>query len=322
MRRRAYSEGWIRDRYVPSPKTFGYSAATVAIARLFSDRREEWIRNLQETPGLVVFWAGDQFALVIIFHRDGKEAKERRQLIASAPGTNSALILDPQPAIAGFPVYFDFEGSWTNLIQGRGMRAYPRGIPTAPDGSGRESKERWGPRARWAANELLQRPFSGEAENRPSHLVGPFGIPSSERRLLEQGWIAHRVFVDPSRLPPYRGRQPGEVVLATGTFREGVRPSDLFGMLTRDCRVFPFLVVLDGARIVLGMFGQSARVSPAQSPAPRRPVLPTLQAALEGIELFRDVADRIQVPIDHRYDRLQPPAPAAGKSDAGRRLQN
>jgi hypothetical protein len=75
--------------------------------------------------------------------------------------------------------------------------------------------------------------------------------------------------------------------------------------LTEECRVYPFLYVLDSDRVMIGALGRSG-TGPASPSEGRRPVLGTLQESLEGIELIQVPAPSIRTVVDHRYDRLLP----------------
>ncbi|MGD0249885.1 MAG: hypothetical protein ABSB97_03215 [Thermoplasmata archaeon] len=149
-------------------------------------------------------------------------------------------------------------------------------------------------------------------QGRGGHLVGPFGLPFSQRKMLSRGWVAHRTLLDPARLPPFRGKSADQIVLISGTPRAGARPDVLFATLTREARVFPFLFSVASDRWLLGALGGSNPVG-AENRPPRRPVLPTLREFLEGIEIVQEGATGFTAPVDHRYDRLVP-APGATAS--------
>ncbi|MCI4364377.1 MAG: hypothetical protein L3K13_08835, partial [Thermoplasmata archaeon] len=289
VRRRAYAEGWLRDRYIPDPAAFGYPEASVIVQRPFADSSAKWSSLASEDPGCVFLWEGTQFGFAILFHRSEETAKEARLRLASAENASSSLLLAPALTEGELPVYFDFEGIWSNVVRAVGTLAYPRGLPRALSG-GAATPEPWSPRRRWAAEQLLGRPFGEGATGRPAHLVGPFGVPGAQRRLIETGWIAHRVLADPARLPPFQGRKPAEVVLASGLLREGSSSGQLFLNLTRECRVFPFLLATAGRRVLLGALGQPPAAPGLAVPgsAGRSSVLDVLQSRLTGIELFRE----------------------------------
>ncbi|MFZ0892249.1 MAG: hypothetical protein WB778_07405 [Thermoplasmata archaeon] len=307
-RRRAYEEGWLRDRYVPDPSRFGLPFAMFVVARPFVDRVADLVAEWQREPGNVVLWAGSQVALGVFFLPTVEEAKRiSNQFDALKLGSwhESITVRLDQPSI---PVYFDFEGLWSHLAAMAGTLAYPHGLGgPGPDGENdeRPAPGTLNPSMSWAVAELLHRPFVGQEQGRPGHLMGPLGLPFSQQKLLTRGWVLHRVFLEPSRLPAFKGRSADQVNLILGRPKSGTRPEELFATLTRDCRVFPFLYVASPERFLIAALGSSVPAAPTESgPEPRRPVLATLQANLEGIEIVQELAPNLVNHVDHRYDRL------------------
>ena len=307
VRRRAYDEGWLRDRYIPHPVPLGVPVASFVLLRPFADRFDETVRTLSADPASVVLWTGAQVALAVLLQP--KEADARRSIDPIvkrhlAPEPTVVTVRTDGPTV---PVYFDFEGLWCNLAGQSGTLAYPHGLGGASGRPGEEaptaslSSHQW-----WAIGELLRRPFTASEQGRGAHLVGPLGLPFSQRRLLERGWVVHRSILDPSRLPPYQGKAADQVVLISGAPTSRARPPELFASLSRDSRVFPFLFVVGRDRWLLGAMAGSGPV-PESIRTTRRPVLPTLREHLEGIEIVQEPAAAFRTPIDHRYDRLLPP---------------
>jgi len=309
VRRRAYEEGWLKDRYVPHPVPLGLPVVTFLLVRPYADRSEELLRTVSADPGAVLVWTGGPITLAVLFH--GTPVQPRRLVdritagrLAASP--TAVTVRADGPSV---PVYFDFEGLWCHLAGLEGTLAYPHGL----GGSERADEEDVARPAlsshqRWAVSELLRRPFAAAESGRGGHLVGPFGLPFSQRKILQRGWIVHRTILDPSRLPPYGGRAADQVVLITGTPRAGARPEVLFSTLTHESQVFPFLLAVGPERWMLGALGGSGPAPPERR-TPRRPVLPTLREYLEGIEIVQEPASSFSAPIDHRYDRLLPPEP-------------
>lgn len=311
VRRRAYEEGWLRDRYVPHPVPLGRPVVTFAIFRPYADRIDELVRTVASDPGAAVVWSGTQLTLAVLFHARADEARRLLDGIAAhrlAPEPVAVGVRSDGPSV---PVYFDFEGIWSNVAGLTGTLAYPHGLGGAL-GNGAEdgppvqpTPHQW-----WAISELLRRPFVAADQGRGAHLIGPLGLPFAQRRLLERGWVTHRAILDPSRVPPYQGKAADQVVLVTGRPRASARPEQLFATLSRESRVFPFLFVVGADRWLLGALGgTSPRAEP--EPGSRRPVLPTMREYLEGIEILQEPASSFRAVVDHRYDRLLPAPPRA-----------
>ncbi len=308
-RKRAYAEGWLRDRYVPAPTLFGFPEVTIALGRPFADQAQALAERWAGEPGNVLLWVGPAAALGVFFHRTAKESKAAGQRLARPELTASVLALHPRADENGVPAYFDFEGVWSHLSGAGGTQAYPKGLPPLPPQIDPENPGLWNPRRRWAARELLTRPFTAEEQGRAGHLVGTFGLPLAQKALLAQGWVLHRVLAEPANVPPFRGRLMDRVVFITGTLQEGIRPEILFATLCHECRVFPFLYAVDGPHLLIGALGQSLVGPGAEMPEtePRRPVMPTLQQSLQGIQVAEERAGGLRVVVDHRYDRIAPP---------------
>ena len=316
-RRRAYDEGWLRDRYVPHPVAFGRPLVSFLLARPFADRFDELVQLLSEEQSAVVVWRGTQVVLAVLFHR---QAPELQRLVGkleaghlAAPPSVTTVAADG-PAI---PVYFDYEGLWCHVAGFDGTLAYPHGLGGGEPGESEAAAPTaaLSPHQWWAASELVLRPFAATDPGRGGHLVGPLGLPFSQRRLLQRGVIVHRTILDPGRLPPYQGRAADQVVLVTGTPKVGARPDVLFATLCRESRVYPFLFATGADRWLFGALGGSTP-RPADDQGARRPVLPTMREYLEGIEILQEPASGFVSAVDHRYDRL---LPAAKPTDATKR---
>jgi hypothetical protein len=314
-RRRIYAEHWLTDRYVPSPTLFGYPEVTIAAGRPFADQQAALADGWAKEPGNVLEWTSPQLTLGVFFHRNARERRIALARIADSSRVSGLAIVHPDLEQNGLPVYFDFEGIWVHLSNGNGMSGYPKSLPPLPErlAADDEVTRRWTPRNRWAARELLLRPMQVETQGRPGHLVGPFGLPFAQRRLLEEGWLLHRVLAEPGQIPGYRGRLMDRTVLVTGTLAPGRSAADLFATLTRECRVFPFLFTSDETHVLIGLLGQRGPVEGPPDPvdAGRRSVMPLLRDTLREIQILEETTSAIRVPVDHRFDRLLPPEAAA-----------
>lgn len=314
VRRRAYEEGWLRDRYVPHPVPIGRPIVALFLLRPYADRYEELVRTLEADPATVFVWTGSQVALAVAFQREVAETQRLSERLVREKLSPAPLVVATRADGPTVPVYFDFEGLWCNVAGLSGTIAYPHGLgggeppadedpdPTSP------TSHQW-----WAISELVRRPFAAAEQNRGGHLIGPFGLPYSQRKILQRGWVVHRTLLDPSRLPPYQGRAADMVVLITGTPKPGGRPDLLFSTLTRESRVFPFLFAVAPGRWLIGALGGS-NPPPAEIQQVRRPVLPTLRDYLEGIEIVQEPAAGFRTALDHRYDKLLPAAARPAKS--------
>ena len=304
VRRRAYEEGWLRDRYIPHPVPLGRPFVTLMVARPYADRQEDFAGSLSEDEGNVLLWTGAQVAIAVFYHVKSTDPGKLADRIVAERLAPPPWVVSARADGPSVPVYFDFEGLWCHLASLEGTLAFPHGLGGGIDPES-ESEPRLSSHQQWALGELLRRPFVALDQGRGGHLVGPFGLPFSQRKLLARGWITHRTLLDPSRIPPFQGKLADQIVLVTGTPRADARAEKLFGVLTRESRVYPFLYAVGPDRWLIGALGASSP-PPAGERASRRPVLPTLREYLEGIEIMQEAASGFTSPVDHRYDRLIP----------------
>jgi hypothetical protein len=302
VRRRAYEELWLRDRYIPHPVPLGRPFVTFVLARPYADRFEEFAAFASADPNNVALWTGTQVGLGIYFHAKPTDPKRWSTRFEQQRFGAPPLVLSVRADGPTIPVYFDFEGLWCHLVGLPGTLAYPHGLGGAIEEE--PSDPLLTSHRMWAISELLRRPFRAVEDGQGSHLVGPFGLPFAQRKMLARGWVDHRTLLDPAPLPPYQGKSPDQVVMLSGAPRAGARPELLFSTLTRECRVFPFLFVVGSERWLIGALGAST--PPPTAEAGRRPVLATFREFLEGIEIVQEPADRFVARVDHRYERLLP----------------
>ncbi len=305
-RRRAYSEGWLRDRYIPNPVEFGLPFATFTLSRPFAERLGAFVQDRSRDGSVVFLASSPQLALAIAFHPTAEAASEavtlpERERLA---GWSFGIIADlREPSV---PVYFDFEGSFSHLGEVEGAEGYPQGLGGGPPHGASRPEEFATRRRGWGAGELVRRPFQGPDGARAAHRIGPVGLPWGQRKLLNQGWMAHRVLLDPVELPPFRGRSAPMQVFVVGAFRANARPEELFAALTRDAQVYPFLFAVGGGKLLLGALGQPPATA-GSLPSERASVMGVLKQRLEGIEILQEPAALLKTQIDHRYDRLFTP---------------
>ncbi len=302
IRRKVYAEGWIRARYIPDPRLFGLPWISFLLVRPFADWRGALAEAVSRDPRGVHLAVGPN--LVFSIHWEASEAAAGRRwaMIEKAGWAAGGLQLTVELTARSVPVYFDYEGLWANLTDRPGTSGYPRGLAGGAASPGSSPPGPMTPHQRWAVRYLLDRAATPSTRTGPVSPGGPFGLPFSVRRLLEQGWVAHRSILDPASLPPYQGRMANRTYFVVGTPRPGAQPERLFQQLAGECRVYPFLFVVGTDRWLIGAMGGARDGTP--STAPRRPVLPTIGGACQGIEIFEADGSSFLPQVDHRYDRL------------------
>ncbi|MDE1820202.1 MAG: hypothetical protein KGJ23_07325 [Euryarchaeota archaeon] len=319
VRKRAYEEGWVRDRYLPDPLLYGFTHATVALARPYADKAQDLGRAWSMEPGAVVLWQSAALLFEVILHSSIAQATKTAERLQRTDLASESLLLTPSLKEPNFPVYFDYEGLFANMAGIAGTTSYPRGLGGPASVGARRGSAISSDGLRRTTQELLLRPFTAPEDGRPGHLLGPVGLPRSQRRLVEQAWVERRVMPDPARIPQFQGRLADLTVFVRGEFLPGKTVSTLLPVLTEQCRVYPFLLVEHQGKMLLGAQGQSA-AGPSETvitiPS-RRPVLLTLQEHLKSIEVTQVRAAETTIWLDHRYDRLLVLAPSSPPNSPG-----
>ena len=292
IRRRAFLSGWLYERYVPSPKAVGASGVSISLAQPFSERWAGVVRSWRATPETVVLFASAETLLRVSYDyqpagggRGGAPQPDddwfRRSWTIRVPGVGSSV-----------PVFFDFEGAWARRVGSRTTVSYPQGLPESiPTTAGPNRLE---------LADLLLRPFSTLGSDSPIVRLSGVYLARRQRRLLERGFAAHRVFPSLSDLPPYRGGRAERVVFLSGLLRDGETLERLRGRLDAGRPVAPFLAAEGGGRVLFGMLAPS----PAREPSAAPPLLRVFEEALREIEIVREPVDTLFPVVDHRYDRL------------------
>ncbi|MDE1820811.1 MAG: hypothetical protein KGI98_08230 [Euryarchaeota archaeon] len=303
-KRRMYSRGWLRDRYLPALSLVGVPTVSFLLTRAFAERVQETVKRLQEDRETVHLWVAEETIFAVVFHRAVNSAKALGRAVAEGALGSDSFLLSVDPSAPSVPVYFDFEGIVAQWTGSASPARYPRPLPHVA-----ASRTIFAPLT--GLDPLLSRPFLASTQGRAEHLLGPAGLPRSQKRLLLSGKVEWRVMPSLSRLPPFHGVQLSHLVLARGRLRPGVRLLDLYRTLAQELQAHPFLLVSDTEHVLVGGVAVSRTEGTAEE-APGEPTatLPDVLATqLEGIELTRLPLRALRSPLFHRYDRLSGPPP-------------
>lgn len=316
-RRRAYGEGWVRDRYVPDPVAFGRPVLSFVLARPYAEQAASVQRRWSSVSGNALLWLGTPLALGVFFHENAAMARRTLARLTEADRLRDPLSLTVDLTEARVPVYFDFEGAWARVAGVPVSSEYPFGL-----GFGTSMFRATGPRRplpdrlKPAARELLDRPFQAEGPGLIRWL-GLGGLDRRQRELVEEGYLRPRTFLDPGHMPAYRGRRIDQVILVTGEMRDRSDPTSVLAELRASHHASPFLFAAEGPRVLLGLLGHSGGAPPSASEgdAPSAPLgsvlRELLQQRLHRVDVFREEGGSLRVPIDHRYGGLLAPPPTA-----------
>lgn len=287
-RRRMYEAGWLSDRFVPNPWALDVASIDFVLVHPGPTERtrleQEWAGDDEN----VLLWSGLNLLLGVFFR--GKPVPTR-----SENGTALSITADS----GSVPVYFDFARPWSRFVGADRESGYPRAVGSAL-GSGERA-----PRA--AVRGLLDLDdHDGGASGTHHPWHSTTGLSRGQQRLLQHRILESRTFLNLDALPPYRGRELGEIVFISGRLREGVSATDVFGALNNECRVSPLLLAEDGARILILALGQVDASTSNRTRVPRatRSVSATLDEALRDVRMTVEHTRSVRRLVDHRYARL------------------
>src|SRR5215469_15354755 len=292
-RRRAYVEGWVVDRYIPHPIAANVGFASIVIARPFA----EHIRSIEsqwaaQGTGSVLVW-GWTDTLVGVFL--GNETPLPLRTPAEVPGVfRSLYAVNINLRREAVSVYFDFEGAWVRAIGSVGTTGYPHSFPsTASSGQPPSSY-----RKRSRIEELV-------AKSMRSFPTGPlrtstFYLPRSDQRLLAEGAVDRRTFLEPRALLTLNRSTAHNLAFVTGTLIDGGQQK--LARRLASIGILPFLFAADDSRVIMGTLSRSP--GPSDLARPRPAVLKNLQEFLTQIEIWREPIDGMNQVVNHRYDRL------------------
>ena len=296
IRRRLLVAGWLHERYVPAPAAVGAPTVTAWLAQPFAERRAEVVRRLRTDHDVVVLCASPDTLFVVSFDRnlsrDGQDPRSSAVSLVPEQWLRHSWTFSASPGPNDMPVYFDYEGEWASRTGLASPISYPQRLPSEPVGAARPASR--------DIRALLDRPFEITLDEGVALRFSAARLPRRQRRLLVQGWAAHRVLPALTDLPPYRGGHDVRVVFVTGELKGGWSLDSLREGLFQDCRVAPFLAVQAEGRALFAMLSPAPDLLPARS----RSVLGLFQEALREIVVLREPLDTLFPLIDHRYDRL------------------
>jgi hypothetical protein len=313
-RRRAYAEGWVRDRYVPDPVAIGRPVVSFLLARPYAEEVGLVARRWAATPGNALLWLGTPMALGVFFHDSVANARRMVARLSDSERLRDLTSLTVDLHEARVPVYFDFEGAWARVAGLPVSSGYPFGLGFgASAGFGGGPRRPLPDRLRPATAQLLGG-AGAPAEAGLSRWLGIGGLDRRQREVLEEGYLRPRTFLDPAHLPEYRGRHIDQVILVTGEMRDRSDPTTVLSELRAVHHASPFLFAYEGPKVLLGLLGHAGAPAPAspQGDAPSAPLGPVLRESLarrlHRVDVFREEGGSLRAPVDHVYGSLLAPA--------------
>lgn len=288
IRRKAYEEGWLIDRYVPNPWATGAVSLECILAKPGASERAALEKEWAESPENVLLWSGLNSVFGVFFRKSPDPKPPSNSFSVGVTRTTGSL-----------PAYFDYSRLWARFLGANLSTGYPRSLAFAPD---RELKER----QTLLRNLLALNVPAGPTPTPRRNWHTPSGLPRSLQRLLDWGVAQSRTFLNAEAVPPYQGRVPSEVVFITGNLKPGSSGGSVLAELNQRCNVSPFLVADNGRAILIVTLGQLMTEAAGRRKVrtTARPVLSTLEPLVGDVQVTIERVDGMKKIVDHRYDRV------------------
>ena len=299
VRRRSYERNWLVDRYVPDFAALGRPILTFAIAQPYLESVWATVHRWRDRPENLLLWASAEAVFGVFASKPGAPLRVLAREIVAPPRHRSDLVVTVDTRQPTVPVFFDFEAAWARAVGIEGDLAYPQPIPTSPRGP---SGAALSPAELEAAVGLLGGTTGPKVVETSGGVGARAHLGRFERRILRDGIVQPRTFLNPAAVVRWVGGFPPQVTFLHGALRSGRRPEGLFHTALGDCGLRPFLFVTDDRSVFMahlsGGGGRSGRDHRTTTP-----VLPALQDWLSEIVVVRQPLDGLEVLTDHRYDR-------------------
>jgi hypothetical protein len=298
IRRRAFLSGWLKERFIPSPRALGIARIRFRLAQPFSDRRHDALEEFRSLNPVVLAASSETFFSVEFV----RSSSSSREVPGLGPDFRRGWVIDADTSQREVVAYFDYEGIWSRLSGIGVVVAYPRGLSGGMAGPGRGGHlaDRM---LSGALKDLVLRPFEFGITAPARLSFSQTRLPRTQRVLLRSGLAFRRVIPDFLEMPLIHDHRIDSIIFVTGRLRSGRSGSALFEDLVRRARSTPFLFASDGDRVILASLGPA----PQWSRTGHTPTLEVLADHLHDIEVVRDRLTSLYSFVDHRYDRCWTP---------------
>jgi len=276
-------------RFVPDGAELGMPYLTLIVGSTFVERSDDVVAAWAADPSLTTLWRSNESLLGVFLGPKPRGVEEGLQL----QFTLSADVRGPT-----VPVYFDFEGFWSQWTGLLPTLSYPQSAPGVGPHSAQTLDSLGLARKRSAVREINQGWRAAAPGDRPPRGEPP--LPRRLRRLVESRHVQARVFPDLRKVPSPQGKPIEGLSLVHLRFRGGRRPEVFFRELVRR-GVYPFLCVTDGGRAIIGT------VSRPDEPYADRLQLDLSSEFGEEVGVARFPLRNLEVQVSHRYGGISVP---------------
>lgn len=189
-----------------------------------------------------------------------------------------------------------------------GLKSYPRGLPssTFTDGGAGSSLNS---RDSAALDSLLGRPFGERRDGHPSSWLRRIAYAPRQRRLLADGLVDFRTFLNPVECRKWVRTFPSDIVCVVGNLKDSATPEKSFVDLVQ-AGVLPFLFASDAKRVVFAFLTDRGEEGDLVGSPSSPGVVRALDHSLADIVALREALDFTTTAVNQRFNR-----PGRGRSE-------
>lgn len=296
--RRMHLNELVGERYVPDLGLFEAPYVSIFLAKPFAEEEKEFREVWSHDRSIVHLWSSPGALLGVLAHASPEEGSLWSDRCKGLREKGRLASITTDTRVSGIPVYFDFEGVWAHLFCQSRSQDYPRPLCSQ---SGRPPGDL--SKLRSTLADLTRRPLIDPGSSTDS--IRRSFLPRPQRQLMERGLARHRLFLDPTQIPPLKGYSIVSLVFVSGQLLPGESSVELFLALRDLCQVSPFLFATDKEKVLMGTLAirEDSEIEAVAADV-KSPVIRVLSHFMNEVEVVRMPLDRLRVLIDHRYDRI------------------
>jgi len=131
IRRRAFTSGWLEERYIPTPSAVGALGATFILAQPYAEYWEDVIQAFRDNRDVVLLWASPETIFSVSFNRG---TPDLANFLVPPKLVHRLWKIVAKPGAGDVPAYFDYEGAWSWGILNTPPLSYPRSFANRTGG--------------------------------------------------------------------------------------------------------------------------------------------------------------------------------------------
>jgi hypothetical protein len=292
----SYSDRVVFDRYVPNFRLLGLQRARMVFAQPYLENLRSTRESWRDNPACVLLWEWPEalFGFFVEYGPPEPSSLTHPKDWVSGPAFALPINLDP----TDLPVFFDFEGVWSELTASSSTMMYPHPVFS---GTGSRAYSAAGGAARAEVVATVCRTLEDTASTDPERVGGLSLIRRRERRAIRSQLVERRVLLNPSLDILTKVGAAESIAFVHGRLNEPASRDGLLRRLIR-MRIFPFLFASNHQDVLFATL--TTRASRQSRSANRPAVLRNIERFLGAIEIRRESLLGLGQLVSHRYSPL------------------